>query len=407
VTTAASPKRAALTRQLAGDLRGVAQLLTDATIGVADISEGVHRSVWRTLGAAGGAEPGRTRGLTGAVYGGIRGAARLVGAGADRVLAGVQPLLDDSDSDDGPRRQALLAALNGVLGGRLAASGNALAMPMSLRIGGRPWDATGAPLRPKVLLMVHGLCMNDLQWQPPAGGHAEALSALLGAETLALRYNSGRHISDNGGELSSRRERLVAQWPGGLESISVLAHSMGGLVLRSALHQATQQGMRWPQRLRHIVFLGTPHHGAPLERAGHWLDLLLGSNGYSAPFLRLTQLRSAGIGDLRHGRLLAADRQRAERNKPGGDARTPLPLPTDVACFCIAASTSAQPGRLADGLVGDGLVPLASALGRHADAAHTLAFAAEAQRVFQGMNHMQLLHHRDVTQQLQQWLAQR
>jgi hypothetical protein len=168
--------------------------------------------------------------------------------------------------------------------------------------------------------------------------------------------------------------------------------------------------MRWPQRLRHIVFLGTPHHGAPLERAGHWLDLLLGSNGYSAPFLRLTQLRSAGITDLRHGRLLAADRH-AERVKPGGKhgdkARTPLPLPTDVACFCIAASTSAQPGRLADGLVGDGLVPLASALGRHADAAHTLAFAAEAQRVFQGMNHMQLLHHRDVTQQLQQWLAQR
>ena len=65
--------------------------------------------------------------------------------------------------------------------------------------------------------------------------------------------------------------------------------------------------MRWPARLDDLVFLGTPHHGAPLERAGNWVDLLLGATPYAAPFARLGKLRSAGITDLRHGNLLDED----------------------------------------------------------------------------------------------------
>ena len=46
-----------------------------------------------------------------------------------------------------------------------------------------------------------------------------------------------------------------------------------------------------------IVFLGTPHQGAPLERAGHALQTALGLTPWTAPFVRLGQLRSAGIQD--------------------------------------------------------------------------------------------------------------
>ncbi len=222
----------------------------------------------------------------------------------------------DADSlDESPRRAALLAALNGVVGDRMAASGNPLATQMSLRLHGRPLHLEPLPatLAPRVLLLVHGLCMNELQWQPapPQRGHADALAPALGAEVVGLRYNSGRHVAHNGRELALQLERLLGHWPVPLQSISVLAHSMGGLVMRSALHQAQQLSMQWPQRLRHLVFLGTPHHGAPLERAGNFVDGLLGGNLYSAPFAALAQLRSAGITDLRHGALL--DRRRSAR----------------------------------------------------------------------------------------------
>lgn len=402
-------------RQLAADLRGMAQLATQAALGVASITEGVHQSVWRTLGMPGGASRDRTRGITGAVYSGVRGATQLMGKGVDGVLAGMAPLLEplldtaDAAHPESPRREALLAALNGVMGDRLADNGNPLATSMSLRWKGQALHEQALPttLPPRVLLFIHGLCMNDLRWQPasPGSGHVDALAAVLGAEAIHLRYNSGQHVSHNGRELSLQLERLLAQWPTAIESISVVAHSMGGLVMRSALRQAEHNAMRWPQRLKHIVFLGTPHHGAPLERAGNWVGLLLGKSAYSAPFTKLVQLRSAGITDLRHGLLLDSDWQGTDRFEHRADTRTAVPLPTRVACFTLAATTASTRSTLAERVVGDGLVPLRSALGQHDDAARCLAFADDAQHVCYGINHMQLLHHPEVTAQMQHWLA--
>jgi triacylglycerol esterase/lipase EstA (alpha/beta hydrolase family) len=74
-----------------------------------------------------------------------------------------------------------------------------------------------------------------------------------------------------------------------LSQISVLAHSMGGLLIRSALFYASQAGLHWPHLVKHMVFLGTPHHGAPLERAGNWVDELLGTHPTAA---RLPSLAS-------------------------------------------------------------------------------------------------------------------
>ena len=269
-----------------------------------------------------------------------------------------------------------------------------------------------APLRerlagasPHLLLLVHGLCMNDTQWLRNGHDHGAFLAQALGCTPVYLRYNSGLHTSINGRELAGQLERLVGAVAGAIESITVLGHSMGGLLARAAVFYGRQMGHRWPAQLKHLVFLGTPHHGAPLERAGHGVDVLLAASPFTAPFTRLGMLRSAGITDLRHGHVLDDDWQGRGRFDSPHDHRVPLPLPEGVACFTVAATLAPQRGLLADRLTGDGLVPLRSALGQHDEAARRLVFAKDSQRTVYRTGHLELLSSPVVAQQLVQWLA--
>ncbi|MEN8163647.1 MAG: alpha/beta hydrolase, partial [Acidobacteriota bacterium] len=190
-----------------------------------------------------------------------------------------------------------------------------------------------------------------------------------------------------------------------IEELTVVAHSMGGLVTRSAFHYAKHEALSWPGRLKHIVFLGTPHHGAPLERVGNWVDVILGSTPYSAPFAKLGQLRSAGITDLRYGHVLDEDWQGHARFRRRPDGRKVVPLPEGVACFAVAATTAAERSPLADRLIGDGLVPLNSALGRHKDPKRTLVFEDPSQLIVYRANHLELLSSSEVSRQLVEWLG--
>jgi hypothetical protein len=400
------------------DLRGVAQLATQATRGVARVVEGVHQSVWRTMGVPGGTEQGQTRGLTGMVYRSIHGMTRMVGQGVDAALAGLLPLLAPSGpaQPGSPQRETVLAILNGVMGDHLVATGNPLATPMTLRHQGHAlqWDVEPRPAHlagaaPKVLLMIHGLCMNDLQWHTEKDGvvvdHGETIAATLGYTPVYVRYNSGLHTSQNGHLLAEQLEQLALHWPVPLEEITVLVHSMGGLLIRSALFYAQQAGLTWPGRLKSIVFLGTPHHGSPLERAGNWVDTVLGSTPFTAPFARLGKLRSAGITDLRHGHVLDADWQGHDRFHRKPDSRQSLPLPEGVACYAVAATLASKRSALADRLTGDGLVPLHSALGQHDAPGRSLVFAKDSQWITFGTGHMELLSRPEVTRQILHWLA--
>ena len=389
------------------DARAVVQLATQATRGVARIAEGVHQSVWNTLGAPAGKAADQTRGITGLVYKSIHGVTQLLDAGADKALTRLEPLLASADAapTESPQREAVLAALNGVMGDRLLASRNPLATQMTLRFQGAVLDGQALPAKAavtgKVLVLIHGLCMNDLQWTTQ---HSDALAAELGYTPVYVRYNTGLHTSQNGAEFSKQLEALLQHWPVTVSDLTVLAHSMGGLVTRSALQQAQLQGSAWPKSLKNIVFLGTPHHGAPLERAGNWVDVLLGKTPYSAPFKKLGQLRSAGITDLRYGLVLDSDWQGHDRFRRQPDSRTPVPLPETVACFTVAATTAAKRSTITDRLIGDGLVPLPSALGQHADPLRSLNFAKTHQLIAYKMNHLALLSNPEVTRQLLTWL---
>lgn len=416
----AKPATSPLKHLRPSDLRAVAQLATQATRGVATMAEGVHHAVLGTMGLAGDKASQQTSGIPGFVYRTVHGVTELVGKGLQAAFTKLEPLLESlvDAPPDTPEREAVLAALNGVLGDQLDQIHNPLATPMTLRYRGRVLNLNALPpampdATGKVLLLIHGLCMNELQWkpgEPAADGKAAAdigaaLESELGYTPVYLRYNTGLHTSHNGRELAAMLEQLLAHWPVPVKELTCVVHSMGGLVIRSAIHTAQQNQLHWPRQLKNIVFLGTPHHGAPLERAGNWIDVVLGATPFSKPFAKLGQLRSAGITDLRYGFVLDTDWTGQDRFKRKPDSRQPLPLPEGVACYTVAATLAKPRSLLAERLVGDGLVPLHSALGLHDIAERNLHFAKDRQTVVYRMNHMEILCSPVVRDQLLAWLG--
>ena len=399
------------------DLQGLGRLAVDATLGITGIVETMHHNISRVPGPLGKPTQKPTKGITGLVYRSIRGVTRLVGGGVDLALANLASLVGEEPSSR--TREAVLAALNGVLGDHLAASGNPLAIPMRFRRGGqalvlrRPSLAKAiAQPTGRILILMHGLCRSDLQWERDGHDHGAAIAAdpaFVPAYTpVYLQYNSGLHVSTNGREFASLVESLVRAWPVPVEEIAILAHSMGGLIARSALHYASESKRAWPAKVTKIVFLGTPHDGAPLERGGNWVTVVLDKSPYTTAFSRLGKLRSAGITDLRHGNLLDDDwmgRDRFAASSRVTTKRRLVPLPAGVQCFAAAASLARKSGGLRERFLGDGLVQVPSALGHGRTPKGALGIAAKRQWIGYGMNHLDLLDRPEVYDRIRRWLA--
>jgi len=377
---------------------------------VTELVEAVHRAVEEAPPPLGAPAAARTRGIAGLVYGSVRGVTRLVGTGVDAALERLAPVLGELPPS--PRREALVSALNGVLGDHLEATGNPLAIEMRLRRNGRDLAldagslAAAFPAPPaRIVLLVHGLCMNDAGWSRDGHDHGAALERDCGLAALHVVYNSGRRVAANGADFAALLEALVGTWPGRPGEIAIVAHSMGGLVARSAFHAGARSGHAWPALVRSAVFLGTPHHGAPLERLGNLFQSALGASPYSLPFARLGRIRSAGITDLRHGTVLDDDDGAGgDRFARHADARPPLPLPAGVACFAVAGTTARTVGPSIARLAGDGLVPVVSALGRHRDPERTLAFPEDGTFVAPATDHFGLLSSAEVYARVRAWL---
>lgn len=390
---------------LTDELRAAVRLGVHATTQVTEVVQEMHVTIGGGPALLGRPLAGVLRVLTAPTYGSILGITRLVGTGLDTALARLGPALGPATS--GAERDLLVGALNGVVGDHLEETGSALAVPMQLRRQGRPLhlepQALARDLDPvtgRLLLLVHGSSATDQSWTRNGHHHGEAVAGELGLTWVALNYNTGLHVSTNGQRLDALLEQAISAWPVPVTEISVIAHSMGGLVTRAACNEAEAAGHRWRRLLRAIVFLGTPHHGAPLERGGNWLHAALGGVPYSAPLARLARLRSAGVTDLRHGNVRDADWQGEDRFARHDDRRAPLPLPTGVDCFAVAACLEGLPAAV---LPGDGMVPVDSALGHHPRL--DLGFPPERTWLLRGKGHLDLLDHPEVTTRLRGWLG--
>ena len=288
----------------------------------------------------------------------------------DAALAQFGSMLGDAEPSR--PRGAVLSALNGVVGDHFVETGNPLAIPMRLRANGMPLQLKRRTIAAEIsqpsgrlAILVHGLCLNERHWNRKGHDHGTALARDLDYTPLYLHYNTGLHISTNGRSFAEMLDVLVKQWP------------------------------------VPIVFLGTPHHGVPLERVGQWADFLIGKSRYTAPFARLGRIRSAGITDLRYGNIVDEDWEGHDRFKHAGDMRQVVPLPPDVRCHAIAGIAGPQVGG---SIIGDGLVPVGSALGQHEEPNRDLALPKPRQRIVRSINHMELLNRPEVYKQIRKWL---
>ncbi|MGZ5181150.1 MAG: alpha/beta hydrolase [Ramlibacter sp.] len=371
------------------DLRGGVRLAVDGVQAALRGLEATHQRLADLEPPVQRLRPGRPdRGWPALVYRSLHGTADLVGGGLDLVLASLQAWLQDphrAPEPAGPRRgrDAAVAALNALVGDHLHRTDNPLAMRLDLRVEG--------VRLPHVLLLVHDLGVSDLQWRQGEHDLGAALAATLGCTAVYARYNTGRHVWATGRELAAELEQRLGSWPVPVQSLALLGHGLGGLVLRSALHQAVRSGMAWPALLRKAVFLGTPHAGAHPGRA---LDLLTsGGLGAKAPLVlaRLAERRSDGVDDFLLGRWLEQD-VAATPASP-----MPDPWPPGADAYAIAGSVG--------GGLDDGLVPVASALGRDLVSGQDLQLPDAHRWTATGVDHLGLLRSQAVFDTVRQWMA--
>ena len=265
----------------AEQLRAASRLAIQATTGITSLIEQMHRTIAGGPAVLGSPLRRPANSITGVIYQTIRGVTKLVGSGIDGALLQLGPML--GESVPGPQREFVRAALNGVLGDFLAATKNPLAIQMALRVDGLALPLSRAGLKKRfvepgrrLIVMVHGSSLSDLQWARKGHDHGAALERDLGGCTaIYVHYNSGLHVSENGAQLSKLLEKLIGAWPVPVRDLTLVGHSMGGLVARSACHAGEAANNRWRVKLKSLVCIGTPHHGAPLERGwplGRYVD---------------------------------------------------------------------------------------------------------------------------------------
>jgi len=313
-------------------------------------------------------------GIAAFVYAAVRGAGKVTGMTASE-LAGVASVSPHPAGSTSASNLAL-AVLNATLGDELAAQGSLLAISMAIRanrsdISPRP-DALAAAFpapTPKVAVFLHGLGETEESWRLHAdrhGGGGEStygsrLATDLGYTPLYLRYNTGLHISENGRHLSRLLEEVVAGWPTSVDEVLLVGHSMGGLVTRAACHESQARGHIWVQKVRHVVYLGTPHRGAALERWVSSLSGLLGRIDEGRALAAVLNRRSAGIKDLHSGALL--DDEWPENAEAVGRQAHDVPLLPTAKHFAVSATITTQRENPIGRFLGDLLVHPASARG--------------------------------------------
>ncbi len=412
------------------EMRDAGRLVGDALAGTVRSIGHTHLSISnRTFDAIGPvAAPVRLLhdGIARGVYATVAGAhavAPRAGAVAAAIRSGGHdepPAEPDRDWSPQSRASRVLGVLNGLKGDVVATDYPELAFEMALRdhVNGGDVSPTPAGLSTaypdatgRLAVFVHGLCETDRSWWDgatkhhgePSVSYGRLLAADLGYTPAYLRYNSGLPIADNGRSLADLLDEVVRAWPVPVHDVVLIGHSLGGLVLRSACHRAELDGRPWVDLVRHVICVGTPHLGAPLERSVHQIVPLLAALPETQPLAALLDDRSAGVKDLRYGVFAADEYHGDDPDEYLSHRRREVPLLAG-ATYCFVGATITRDRHHPLGhLVGDLLVtyPSASGKGRR----RTIPFELEHGAHVGGIHHFDLLNHPTVYEHLRRWLS--
>ena len=397
------------------EVRGAAGVASEAVDIVSRPVQATHTAISDTVfGALRLAGLGRVSapvrvmhdGITAGVYAAVRGIGKLAGTGIGAAATLAQEARGGGDFrpiTSRPGGAVVAGAINGLVGDHMVALDNDLAVPMTLFTATLADDPAHAhaelPRTPEeiraavrdhpdrdlghLVVFVHGLGETEHAWrvgaeQSAGEGYAEAVASHLGAVPLLLRYNSGLRIADNGAALSMLLTDTVASWPVPVRRIDVVGHSMGGLVLRHACHHAVETGTPWVPAVRRMVYLGSPHRGAPLAHGVDHLSRGLARWSRSRAWSEFLDRRSVGIHDL-----------------VAGVSETDVPLLAGATHHGVAACLTASAHHPLANVLGDLLVPVDSARGALTDV-----------ETLPSSHHFHLLNDPDVHAHLLRWLGE-
>jgi hypothetical protein len=410
------------------EIRDAGRLVGDSLRGVVRSIGHTHLSisgrVFKVIGPA--ATPVRLLhdGLSRGVYGIVAGAHAIVprvGAVAAVERSKRQPENNSLEEWSPRSRNArVLGALNGLKGDQVAADYPWLAFPMALRdhvnggdvVTTRDGLSTAYPdPTDRMAVFVHGLCETDRSWWDgatrhhgePSVSYGALLESDLGYTPVYLRYNSGLSIAHNGRSLAALLDEVVDAWPVPVRDIVLIGHSLGGLVIRSACHRAERDERRWAGLVRHVICVGTPHFGAPLERGVDRLVPVLARIPEIQPLASFLHTRSSGVKDLGHGVFLADEYHGNNPDEYLSHRRQEVPF-LSGATYCFVGATITRDRHHPFGhLVGDLMVryPSASGSNRH----RNIPFELEHGAHVGGINHFDLLNHPAVYEHLRRWLG--
>lgn len=398
------------------DIRALGALAGGAAAGIAaqarDVHAGVAERVFDALGPAGAPTRAVHDRIAQSAYAGahaltgglVRGGARAYG----RTRRDDAPALEAN-----PRARLALGALNGACGDMLQRTGNPLATPMTVRHRRQALEldpdslaATMTEPRSRLAIFLHGLGETEDAWRFGAGRHQPypaRLEAELGYTALYLRYNSGRHISENGRQLAQCLADLTEAWPVPVTEIALIGHSMGGLVARGACHYGA--GDRWVPRVRDVIMLGTPHRGAPLELAANAATAAISLLPETRPFAGPLRARSAGVKDLGYGYVVDEDWDGHDPDRFWNDTGTEIPFLDSADHYFVSATVTRDPEAPLGRMLGDLLV-LRSSAWAHDQPGQPMRFPLDRYRHLGGATHFDLLNHPAVYELIEGWLTQ-
>lgn len=340
-------------------------------------------------------------------------------SGSTKVAGWVSGKVADLPMDYAPSETVfgaeLIGVVNGLIGDELADDRSPLADTetdgMTIREEGLEVGLTRGKIAEafpnatgRIAIFAHGLVETEhIWWYRTDRSYGDHLAEAHGITPVYLRFNTGRRISHNGRTMAALVNDLVRAWPVPVTDISLIGHSMGGLVSRSAAHHAVQAGMGWPTLVGATISLGSPHAGAPLENIAHHGAAWLSKLPETEAFARLLRRRSGGIRDLRAGSLVDEDWSGRDPEDLGKVIAAEIPLLPDTRHYFASATLTRSPTHPIGRLIGDGLVMHTSASGTHR--ARRIGFDPGNGIHIGRANHWTLLSHPEIAESLVLWLG--